>query len=136
MFITKLNIEQANERERITFGCDYRPEFYGMGGIRYFEHMTVEKAKELLRLGYIDPDDTQNASPTNQAMIDFCDDGTGMWYLHGYMVSPERIDTRVSFEGIGSDHPLTDKQAADFYRMFREADECDAGDCGAYCWYD
>lgn len=133
----KLDSAQVQERELLVFSRGYDPDNYRMGGIRYFDSMSVGTAKKLLDKGYIDPDDTQNCSPTMRDMIDFCDDGTDKWYLHGYVVSPERDDCRITFEGVGSVSDLTQEEAFRFLRDFRFADEleCDAG-CHAYCWFD
>ena len=108
-----------------------------MGGIQYFECMDVDTAKKLMQLGFIDPDDAQNLSPTAQEMINFCDDGTGKWYLHGYVVGPERDDCRITFEGCGSTRPLTLEEAFEFLSTFKLADDidCDPGST-AYCWFD
>lgn len=133
----KLDKQRANAREQLVFKEPYRSESYGMGGVRYFSDMDVATAKKLSELGYIDPDDTQNLSPTAQEMIDFCDDGSGKWYLHGYVVSPERSDCRISFEGCGSREELSVLEAFNFLKMFKLADDldCEPG-CCAYCWFD
>lgn len=129
--------KQANEREQLIFGRPYNPDTYiHYGGVQHFDRISVNLAKELVRKGYLDPADTQNNSPTAQEMIDFCDDGTDIWYLHGYAVSAERPDCRVTIEGIGSaPEPITKDKLADFVAMFRDADElwCEGN---LWCWYD
>ena len=132
-----MDFQRAEQREQLVFGCSYDPEKYKMGGVRYFNAMSVDTAKKLLDLNFIDPDDAQNLSPTAQEMINFCDDGTDKWYLHGYVVSPDRDDCRISFEGCGSSQDLTPQEALDFMRTFRLADDldCEIG-CHAYCWFD
>lgn len=132
-----MTFNEANEREQLVFNRPYDAENYRMGGISHFDHMSVETAKKLLEKGYIDPQDTQNSSPTASEMIAFCDDGTDKWYLHGYVVSPERDDCRVTFEGAGSHVPLEPEDALSFARKFRNADELDVSPGGnAWCWYD
>lgn len=132
-----MNLINANERELLVFDVPYNKKAYELGGIRRFEDMAVGTAKELLRKGYVDPCDAQNLSPTAQEMIDFCDDGSDKWYLHGYVVSPEREDCRITFEGVGSHGILTAQEALDFMSYFRYADNISADIGGsAYCWYD
>lgn len=134
-FISKLTPEMTEEREQLIFGRPYSIKKY-IGGISRFKALDVDTAKELLAKGYIDPDDTQNNSPTNREMIDFCDDGSGRWFLHGYAVSPDRGDCRVSFEGVMANDPLTKDDIIDFLRMFRYADELDVDEGSAWSWYD
>ena len=133
----KMNEEQAEQREQLLFHRPYDEKNYEMGGIAYFDEITVKTAKRLIELGFVDPEDRQNCSPTMQEMVDFCDDDTDMWYLHGYAVSPNRADCRVTFEGVGSNLNLGVTEALDFMRVFRFADEidCEVGSC-AYCWFD
>ena len=136
-FLGKMTKEQAEEREQLVFGRSYASEKYSMGGICYFDNMSVQTAKKLMNAGYIDPNDAQNCSPTAEEMIQFCDDDTGAWYLHGYVVSPDRADCRITFEGVRSECELTAEQALDFLQAFRFADELTAGvGQTAYCWYD
>lgn len=134
---SKLTREQAEQREQLLFHRSYDEKNYEMGGVAWFDEIPVETAKKLIDLGFVDPADTQNLSPTMQEMVDFCDDGTGMWYLHGYAVSPNRYDCRVTFEGVGSNSTLGVTDAVDFMWAFRFADElsCEIGS-SAYCWFD
>lgn len=121
----------------IIFNRPYDPERYRYGGCVHFDQISVEQALELLKKGFIDPDDTQNCSPTMQEFIDYVSDEPDKWYLHGYAIGPDRTDCRVTFEGIGSYAPLDAEEALDFIKYFRYADEVDAGtDTCAYCWYD
>lgn len=133
-----LKKEDAEKREQLVFHRPFTLDRYnGGGGVCSFDAMPVETAKELLRLGYVDPEDAQNLSPTAQEMVSFCDDGTERWYLHGYVVSPTRYDTRVTFEGIGSYEALPADAMVDFLLFARGADELQAERNGpVYCWYD
>lgn len=129
--------EKANEREMIIFGRPYDRSRYVYGGCVHFDQISVTQAKELLEKGYVDPNDTQNCSPTMQEFIGYCSAEPNKWYLHGYVISPERSDCRVTFEGIGSLVPLYPEEVIDFLKDFRYADElyADVYSC-AYCWYD
>lgn len=132
-----LNDDEANEREQIVFGMNYSPARYEYGGISYFDDMDTATARKLMDLGYINPDDAQNCAPISREMIEFCENTPGNWYLHGYVVSKDRNDSRITFEGVGSNDILNADQALEFYEMFRFADELEAHIGGtAYCWYD
>ena len=132
-----LSPDRCNEREQIIFNRDYDSENYKYGGAASFEHIDVATAKSLIKLGYVDPDDSQNGSPTAQEFVDYCDDGTDRWYLHGYVISAARSDCRVTFEGIGSKDPLDSESALQFVKDFRYADELIAdSEQPAWCWYD
>ena len=130
-------LDKANERERLVFGEDIDMEKYRYGGTRSFSGMHPETARKLMELGYLDPEETQNCSPEAEYMVAFCEEMGDGWYLHGYVVSPERSDCRITFEGIESYENLTAEEALKFAKAFRYADElcADAG-CCAYCWYD
>ena len=86
--------------------------------------------------GYIDPNERQNLSPTAEEMLGFCGSDP-KWYVHGYAVSPDRSDCRVTFEGVGSTEPLSADEAVEFVKIFRYASELQfgVGEC-AWCWYD
>lgn len=137
MFKEKLTLEQAEQREQIVFNRPYDTDSYRRsGGCRRFDNMDVNTARKLIRLGYLDPNDCQNASPSAREIIDFCsDDDSDIWYLHGYVISPERGDCRITIEGCGSSaRPSSDRIVA-FVDMFRYADEFSI-DGACYCWYD
>lgn len=133
MFITKRG---AQEREQLVFKRDYDRENYKMGGICRFDKMSIPTARELIKLGYLDPGDAQNYAPSAKEIVDFCSgDDEENWYVHGYVVSPERDDCRISIEGCGCEPmPDRDKLIA-FVDMFRYADEFKIDD-GCYCWFD
>lgn len=128
--------EQINERDSMIYGEPYNPSCY-MGGMRRFDRISLGVAKQLIADGFLDPDDRQNNSPSAQEMIDFCDDGNPGWYFHGYTISPDRLDCRVTLEGVGYDGSLTAEDAIAFGKFFRLADELEYSEDGpAYCWYD
>lgn len=132
--IMRLSI--ADQRDEIIFGEFYNQKKYG-GGIRWFDELTLEQIDKLDKLGVLDMYETQNNIPTIGEIIDFLrerkSDG---WYVHGYCVSPERSDFRVTFEGVGKKTPPSQEDMTDFTRMFRDADDFDADSEGLYCWYD
>jgi len=73
------------------------------GGIASFEEMTVQTLKNLIALGYADPESTQNDSPTIAEFVKLMErhtDANSFLGAHGYVVSFERDDYRVSVEGV------------------------------------
>lgn len=136
MYIT---IKQANEREQLLFGKKYNINNYRLGGVCGFDKVPAETMRKLIDEKYADPEETQNESPSIQEFLDFIEarEDPDNWYLHGYAVSPERDDVRVSVEGIGSYAPVSAEDLVDFVKLCRYADELDCTtDNPAYCWYD
>lgn len=139
---TKLTPEQEAERDTIIFG-KYDPNAYG-GGCRSFRKLDPRKMSKLIKLGYAHPDATQGSCPDIEACLKFCRSHKG-FRMHGYVVSRERNDCRVSVEGVeanGSD--VVDRGAAyvdtiiDFVDLFRFADDLQIGgeNSAWYCWFD
>ena len=130
------NLEKANIRDQIISGEPYDSERY-TGGTRYFDKLTVQQIRKLDIEGLLDRNETQNYAPSVGDIYDFLanQDGDG-WYAHGYVVSPERDDFRLSFEGAGKSSSPTMKQLQDFISMFRYADDFDVGGDGLYAWFD
>ncbi len=108
------------------------------GDISYFRHMSVEAARQLIAEGFLDPEERHGRAPRAEEMLSFCEKEAGAhWYLHGFVVSSERADSRVALEGIGSDAPPGPTQRARFSRAFQDADILvTEEDTGCYCWYD
>jgi len=132
-----------NTREHLIFGEDYKPENYGPHGsiVRRFEGMGIVAAEALIANGFLDPEKTQNESPTVREFIDFAKDHLDADFrFHGYVVGPERKDCRVSIEGIESTYDGFNKETLlDFVKMFLV--EYPANDMNVeydrlYCWYD
>lgn len=127
--------KDVKTRDVIIFG-EYAPEKY-MGGTRQFENMSYEKAKVLLELGYIDPDDAQNNSPTAEDMLKYAEEWGG-YTFDGYVVSIDRCDYRVTLTTISKtafSAIIDEDEVKAFTKMFRNADEFDV-DGSLYAWYD
>ena len=125
----------ANRRDQIVFGEDYNSDKYS-GGIREFGYLNAEDLNKLLDLGLADPDEQKNElAPTTKEIAKFLNDHQNFW-AHGYVVSPERDDYRVSLEGVecGSDYDTSDVQ--DFFSLFKYPDGVSVEETGMYCWFD
>lgn len=141
--MSKNNYAKWNTRERMIFGEEYKLENYGSRGTftRRFKGMPIGTAEALIAQGFLDPEETQNDSPTVRELIDFAKDHLDANFkFHGYVVGPEREDCRVSFEGIESNSDEINKETLmDFVKMFLveyPADDTDVGNDHLYCWYD
>ena len=141
--MSKTNYAKWNTREHMIFGEDYKPENYGSRGtiIRRFEGMGIVAAEALITQGFLDPEGTQNNSPTVREFINFAKDHLDADFrFHGYVIGPEREDCRVSFEGIESNNDEINKETLlDFVKMFMveyPADDTDVEYYRLYCWYD
>ena len=121
-------------RDALIFGM-YEPLKY-LGGIRRFYGMDADTLDALIKLGFADPHDAQNASPTAGRMLAFMREHQG-YTAHGYAVELSRKDYRVTVEGLakGSGYG-SQRELEAFISLFRNADAFEAGQNGMYCWYD
>ena len=120
-------------RDVLIFGR-YRPKMYEHGGIRRFEGMTRKTLWELLLRGFIDPEDTQNLAPSVKEIYDFMRRNRG-YTCHGYAVSVDRDDYRVSIEGVCKGEPAkSPEEFQDFKETFKYADEFNPSIM--WCWFD
>ena len=127
----------TSERDHILFGTT--PPTYS-GGVAKFTRLTLEKIKLLVKKGILDPTDSYNCSPEVQDYMDFMETHPG-FHAHGYAVSPERKDCRVTIEGIKArleptDSPFDPDTIRDFVLRYRHADEFEWEPDHLYCWYD
>lgn len=127
--------QNAERREQLIYGRGFDPANYSSDGIAYFQGISMDMLRQLMAEGFLNPFERQNDSPTVKEMMDFCA-GEDNWIFHGYTVSPERIDYRVSIEGFEARTeplPFRKKEFAQFNhkasKLFLEEGEC----C---CWYD
>lgn len=124
--------KDVKTRDIIVFG-EYDPKKY-MGGIRQFEGLSFETVKKLLELGYMDPEETQNGSPTAEKMMAYAEEW-GDYTFDGYVVSIDRCDYRVNLTAISKTAADGVDELKAFTKMFRHADEFDV-DGGLYAWFD
>jgi hypothetical protein len=116
------------------------------GGTMRFWNLDLKKLETLFSEEFIHPKENQNESPTNHEFLMF-----GRKYpftkFHGYIVSPDRTDYRVSLEGVGFSveiNKLKDLEQfkKDFYSTFKDADEIEIESMfsntvlDVYCWFD
>ena len=116
----------ASKVEKIVFGG--KPT-YSSGGIEPFSHLHPSKLKQLVEEGLVDPDGSQNDSPTTQEFLEFGEQFPFVRYI-GYAVSPKRPDTRLTIEGIVvSETNVPEEALRSFRKAFKKfchaADELD-----------
>ena len=124
-----------NDKRRCEIiGIPY-PESYHMGGIKRYRHLFLDEINALIEEKFIDPNEAQNCCPCVSEIKDFMEKYP-MFTAHGYIVSPERDDYRVSIEGVEYIGEVDQQMMIDFIEKFGDADEvvCDRSRC--YCWYD
>lgn len=132
----KMSMYDANYRDNIIFNEKFNSRKY-VGGIRHFTNVSLDTIITLIERGFANPSDKQNEAPS---ILEFCEfvknHNPNNWYFHGYAVSPNRYDCRVSVEGIGSVHPLTSDDLVDFISLCKYADTLiDKKNNPVYCWY-
>lgn len=106
----------------------------GFGGCTNFRFVNVNTLKELVKKGYLDPEDKQNDAPTAGEFIKFMEKYPE-FKAHGYIIDNEREDRRITIEGV-SGYPQSEEAKEAFEEMFLNADEFNIEDDEYYCWYD
>ena len=102
-----------------------------------FHGLTAKGMATLISEGFADPEDAQNSAPTFKEIMDFVEVHPD-FTAHGYIVTPERDDYRVTVEGVEGWTDDCEEERA-FAKMFRCADEYECDERGdGYCraWYD
>lgn len=139
------------EREEIVFGrqIDWGEETRGQF-IRISPHseadtdgLDAETAQELIDKGYLDPEQRQNNSPRMQDLVEYAgrveDEYDVDVMLTGYMVGPERRDTRITLTGIEI-RPTSGIIRRELERSFAEryarADDLSLNDDLLSAWWD
>lgn len=121
------------ERDKIIFGNN--PVEY-LGGCARFDELSVDKLQKLIDNKFACLDDAQNNSPTIREFLKFGNKYPDTTF-HGYVISHDRDDYRVTIEGLTLKSNITPKTLTDFSNLFYEADDFIVDSNGVlYCWYD
>lgn len=127
----KYNYDDKRRCEII--GMSYPPEY--LGGCQSFKGLTLSQLNLLLDENFIDPEECQNCSPDTmefKAFLEMYPEVT----LHGYIVTPNRHDYRITIEGLEYEGEVSKEMLGDFIDRFRFADDFSYGDEYLYCWFD
>lgn len=127
----KYNYDDKRRCEII--GMDYPPEY--LGGCQSFEGLTLSQLDLLLDENFIDPEECQNCSPDTMEFKEFLEKYPEAT-LHGYIVTPERDDYRITIEGLEYQGDVSMELLGDFIDEFRTADDFIHNNDYLYCWFD
>jgi hypothetical protein len=134
-----LNLDQKM-RDKIIGEHDekFRTSSY-FGGIKHFKNLPATAVRYLLVVGLAHPDERQNLyGPSIEEFVDFMEKYPEVpLTAHGYVVSKEREDYRVSIEGLhAKSENIPEEVQKEFALAFRKADELKVSSSELYCWYD
>lgn len=104
------------------------------GGCASFSGMTYNTLQKLVDKGYADLEDNQNGSTTLGKYLDFMKEHP-RFKAHGYIVSNDREDRRVTVEGLEAGQ-VTIKEVVAFTNLDRMADEFEATQDYCRSWWD
>lgn len=129
-----MSIKKRNEILKPYFLCND-----WLGGINRFEKVSLEVMEQLIEAGYLDPSDKQNESPTAGQFFSFMKEFSNDIDItaHGYVVSEERSDCRVTIEGLEGEFKNYSKELEEMIKSkFSLADEFEIDEEGFWFWYD
>ncbi len=129
----KLN-DNVERRDEILFGTAYSADRYRLGGACHFNRLGIDRLRTLVDEEFIDLDECQNYSPSTGDFLEFMTIHPE-FTAHGYAISPDRDDYRVTIEGIESDREIEDYAVLEeFVDLCRFADEFCINP--PYAWWD
>lgn len=122
------------DRDRDSLIDDFFDDGEYWGGIKRFQGMDHVALQKLVDEKYADPDDAQNSAPTLGSFLEMMKLHPAL-LAHGYVVSHDRGDSRVSIEGLHCDLAGIELQLF-FKERFKDADDLRIDEGSVYCWYD
>ena len=127
----------ANEKRRLEILNIKNPKY--LGGVERIQSITLKQLKTLVEEEFIDLDESQNYSPTVEEFLSFMETYPKI-RAHGYIVSPEREDYRISIEGLQGTYDknyLNDvDMLIDFVDLCMGADDLQITNGKLYSWWD
>ena len=127
--------EDCKERDTIIFGEPKEWDGDKSGGIEPFDELTAEQLLNLIVLCHADPETCQNNSPSIGDFLKFLE-ANPKFRAHGYVVSPDRNDYRVSIEGITYEGDASKEEIITFVSFCNGADELDLDNESLRAWWD
>ena len=100
-----------------------------------FKGIPLDVVEELIRGNFLELESWNECPGVTEIFLPFLRRNP-TFTAHGYVISEERDDTRVTIEGLEKDGTLTKEELIDFAMTFRYADEFELSDDYARCWYD
>jgi hypothetical protein len=111
----------------------------GIGGIRYFEGLPLEVLEKLVKHKLVEMGPWNSCAGVAELFLPFLRRNPS-FTAHGYAISPERRDCRITIEGVEREAPFTKAELVDFALTFTGADEIVIDDDPdrnyLRCWYD
>lgn len=104
------------------------------GDIRHFEKLPSEVVQKLIDNGFFKTSDWTGYSGEAE-ILDFLE-AYPDWTAHGYVISWDRYDTRITLEGLEKMGDLEKQEIIDFATTFHAADEIQLTPRYGRCWYD
>lgn len=123
---------QDNLRETLLAPYSEQSEF---GGIRYFRGVPLNVLQQLINRRCVEMGAWNECRGVAALFLPFLETHPG-FTAHGYVVSSERPEFRVTVEGIEKADLFTKEEVIDFAYAFRGADEFELASDYARCWYD
>ena len=114
----KLTVKKDKERHDL-LGLRYPSQ-----GCQHFDSISLSTLEKLIEEGYADTQGQQNSAPSIGEFLVFmkgCRKDTVT--CHGYLITNDMEDRRVSIEGLSLCHFTTEKERRDFLMFNRHADE-------------
>lgn len=136
------NVTNKDDKRRMeifeTYGATIDKKWYlndNEYDILKYYGLTAEALDTLIEEHFADENERQNSAPTIGTIRKFLH-AHPSFTAHGYIVTPNREDYRVSIEGVESDKSTPEEIKA-FTKIFHRADDfVIGGDGSCYCWYD
>ena len=128
--MAKLTPDQVKQRNVILgWDADLNPDHGTITNLR------LDTLEALVKAGFLDPEDAQNASPTADEFMGFMEQYPAIT-AHGYVIGADREDARVTIEGIACDAEAVTADMRDaFIEFARSADEFQYK-TDLYAWWD
>lgn len=105
------------------------------GAFFYFQNLPPEVLETLIAEQFADPEINQNDSPTIGEFLAYMKEHPGC-NCHGYAVSIDREDYRVSLEGLDQRSNLSHEAEIHFLKFCHGADEINTESEGYHAWWD
>jgi len=102
--------------------------------VRHFVNLDANTLEKMIELGFADPGERQNESPTIGEFLAWLKENPS-YKAHGYVVCVDRNDYRLSIEGVDG-HSKDLEEIQRFREMFQDADEFDIYGDYQRAWYD
>jgi len=117
--------------------CFHRDDgrLHWFGGTEAFSDLSVDALHSLIDLGFLNPSDNTNDSPTAQAFLNFMEKYP-MFTAIGYAVHPARFDVRIIIEGLETSAPIDALTMEAFTEFSKGATELDVKPDLSRCWWD